>query len=110
MLSAIHPSHNKKCELSSTAPTPFRAKCYTPRSRSLPNVPCRGWVTQNSPFGYIGCEAAYNEGDPWRQALLEHLRGNRAVLYAFMEERLPELRIDPMEATYLAWVDVRRLG
>eukprot|EP00904_Undaria_pinnatifida_P004226 jgi/Undpi1/13804/HiC_scaffold_9.g03455.m1 len=70
----------------------------------------RGWITQNSPLGYVGCEAAYNEGDPWRQALLEHLRGNRAALYAFMEERLPELRMDPMEATYLAWVDVTALG
>lgn len=79
----------------------------TPRSLC---VSCRGWVTQNSPLGYVGCEAAYNEGDPWRQALLEHLRGNRAALYAFMEERLPELRMDPMEATYLAWVDVRGLG
>ncbi|CAM9935878.1 unnamed protein product [Ascophyllum nodosum] len=69
-----------------------------------------GWITQNSPLGYASCEAAYTSGEPWRQALLTHLRGNRAALYAFLEERLPELRIDPMEATYLAWVDVRELG
>ncbi|CAM9373036.1 unnamed protein product [Ectocarpus sp. 6 AP-2014] len=69
-----------------------------------------GWIGLNSPLGYVGCEAAYNEGEPWRLALLEHLRGNRAALYAFMEEKLPELRMDPMEATYLAWVDVTKLG
>lgn len=70
----------------------------------------RGWITQNPTLGYDACEAAYNKGEPWRQALLEHLRGNRAALYSFIEERLPELKIDPMEATYLAWVDVRELG
>lgn len=69
-----------------------------------------GWVGLNSPVGYAGCEAAYNEGEPWRRALLEHLRGNREALYTFMEERLPELHMDPMEATYLAWVDVSKLG
>lgn len=69
-----------------------------------------GWVGLNSPLGYVGAEAAYTQGEPWRQALLEHLRGNRAVLYAFVEERLPELHMDPMEATYLAWVDVKKLG
>lgn len=76
----------------------------------LTPLSCRGWVTQNSPLGYVGCEAAYNEGEPWRQALLEHLKGNRAALYTFVEKRLPELHIDPMEATYLAWIDVRGLG
>eukprot|EP00903_Cladosiphon_okamuranus_P011930 g11206.t1 len=70
----------------------------------------KGWVGLNSPLGYAGAEAAYTRGEPWRQALLEHLRGNRAAVYAFMEERLPELHMDPMEATYLAWVDVRKLG
>lgn len=70
----------------------------------------RGWITQNPTLGYTACEAAYNEGEPWRQALLAYLKENRAVLYRFIEEKLPELRVDPMEATYLAWVDVRALG
>ncbi|MDX2111194.1 MAG: PatB family C-S lyase [Verrucomicrobiota bacterium] len=70
----------------------------------------QGFLTEVNCFGYAGCAAAYNFGEPWRQALLAYLRANRATLYAFIHQRLPELRILPMEATYLAWIDCRSLG
>lgn len=70
---------------------------------------CRGIITEINAFGYAGCAAAYRHGEPWRQALLEYLRKNRDLLYSFLRERLPEIGIRPMEATYLAWLDVRNL-
>ena len=71
---------------------------------------CRGIITEINAFGYAGCAAAYRHGEPWRQALLAYLRGNRDLVYSFLAERAPQIRLAPMEATYLAWLDVRALG
>ncbi|MCC5804990.1 MAG: PatB family C-S lyase [Opitutales bacterium] len=71
---------------------------------------CRGMITEVNCFGYTGCAAAFRHGEPWRQALLKVLRANRDRVYAFAEDEMPELGILPMEATYLAWFDVRPLG
>lgn len=70
----------------------------------------RGMVTEVNCFGYTGCAAAFRHGEPWRQALLKVLRTNRDRVYAFAQDEMPELGILPMEATYLAWFDVRPLG
>ncbi len=70
----------------------------------------RGIVTEVNCFGYAGCEAAYREGGPWRDALLKVLRQNHALVLEFVGTRLPGIRFTPMQATYLAWLDVRDLG
>lgn len=69
----------------------------------------RGILTEVNAFGYAGCAAAYRHGEPWRRALIEYLRGNRDLVYRFAAERLPGIRLEPMEATYLAWLDARGL-
>ena len=69
----------------------------------------RGIITEVNAFGYTGCAAAYQHGEPWRQELLNYLRGNRDLVYRFAAERLPGVKLQPMEATYLAWLDVRGL-
>ena len=69
----------------------------------------RGIITEVNCFGYAGCRAAYEHGEPWRRALLAYLRDNYDFLFRFVQERLPEIVFRPMEATYLAWFDVRRL-
>ncbi len=69
----------------------------------------RGIITEVNAFGYAGCAAAYRDGEPWRQALLIYLRGNRELVYSFIGERMPKIRMMPMQATYLAWLDVRGL-
>ncbi len=70
---------------------------------------CRGIITEINAFGYAGCAAAYRHGEPWRQALLAYLRANRELVYSFIRERMPGIVLHPMEATYLAWLDVREL-
>ncbi|MCC7519871.1 MAG: PatB family C-S lyase [Verrucomicrobiae bacterium] len=69
----------------------------------------RGIITEINAMGYVACEAAFRDGEPWRQALLDTLRGNRDFLYEFTAREMPELRLRPMEATYLAWLDARGL-
>jgi len=69
----------------------------------------RGIITEVNCFGYAGCEAAYTHGEPWRQALLQYLRGNYELVYKFIADEIPEITFRPMEATYLAWFDVSQL-
>jgi cysteine-S-conjugate beta-lyase len=69
-----------------------------------------GLLPEVTPLGYAACEAAFSACESWRQGLLEVLRRNRdAVLTAVAD--LPGVRIEaPIEATYLAWLNVGDLG
>ncbi|MCF7688460.1 MAG: PatB family C-S lyase [Cephaloticoccus sp.] len=70
-----------------------------------------GIVAEVNTLGYDACEAAYRDSEPWRLALLDHLRGNRDLLLDFVARELPGVVIEaPIEATYLAWLNVRGLG
>jgi cysteine-S-conjugate beta-lyase len=69
-----------------------------------------GIVPEMNPLGYAACEAAFRDSEPWRQALLAYLRGNRDFIAAFLQEHLPMIKLTPCEATYLAWLDVSALN
>lgn len=43
------------------------------------------------------------------EALLTYLRGNRELVYSFIRDQMPAIKLQPMQATYLAWLDVREL-
>jgi cystathionine beta-lyase len=60
-----------------------------------------------SPLGVVAAVAAYAEGDPWLASLLERLDQLRSLLGDLLSEHLPLVRMRPLEATYLAWLDVR---
>ena len=51
-------------------------------------------VPEVTVLGYVACEAAYRDGEPWRQALLAYLRGNRDLILDFVARELPGVRID----------------
>ena len=70
----------------------------------------RGIITEVNCFGYAGITAAYDHGEPWRQALLTYLRNNYNFIYDFISREIPEITFRPMESTYLAWLDVSKLG
>jgi cystathionine beta-lyase len=70
-----------------------------------------GIVAEVTALGFTACEAAYRDCEPWRQALLATLRGNRDFLVDFVARELPGVTIDaPIEATYLAWITVSALN
>ncbi|CAM3696941.1 MalY/PatB family protein [Parendozoicomonas haliclonae] len=54
-------------------------------------------------MGYAAAEAAYRQGEPWRQSLLEHLRSNHDLLMERINN-IPGLSMRPHQATYLAWI------
>jgi cystathionine beta-lyase len=69
-----------------------------------------GVMAEVTGLGYVACEAAYRDSEPWRQALLSHLRGNRDFLLDFVARELPGVTVEaPIEATYLAWLNVSAL-
>jgi cystathionine beta-lyase len=71
---------------------------------------CRHLLPHPNTLAYTACLAAYRDGEPWRQALLDVLRRNAAIVHDFVRDELPGLHMDPVEATYLAWIDARALG
>lgn len=69
-----------------------------------------GIVAEVTTLGFAACEAAYREGEPWRRELIEYLRGNRDLVVDFVTRELPGVKIEaPIEATYLAWLNVAAL-
>ena len=60
-------------------------------------------------MGYAAAEAAYRDCAAWHAELLEYLRGNRGCLARAIGD-MPTLSMAAVEATYLAWIDVRSSG
>lgn len=54
--------------------------------------------------------AAYNEGAAWVDELMAYVKGNRDYLCDFVAKNLPEITVQPMEGTYLAWLNCEKLG
>ena len=69
-----------------------------------------GIVPNTNALGYTACLAAYRDCEEWRTALIDYLRENRNIVYKFINEEIPRLSMDNVEATYLAWIDARDLG
>ena len=69
----------------------------------------RGIVPDVNVLGLVAAEAAMRDAEPWRAALLDVLRRNRDLVETAVAA-LPALSMTHVEATYLAWLDVRRLG
>jgi cystathionine beta-lyase len=79
----------------------FRARFNQARDGIVPGV---------NALGYAACLAAYRDGEPWRQALIDYLRINRDLVKEFINEDIPGLTMDDVQATYLAWIDATGLG
>jgi cystathionine beta-lyase len=55
-------------------------------------------------------EAAWRHGERWLDELLVYIKGNYDLLRGFLAERLPSVRVFPLEGTYLALLDMSSLG
>ena len=61
-------------------------------------------------LGVIAAVTAYNDGEAWLDQLLRTLHHRRSVLGDLLAQRLPGIRWQPPEATFLAWLDCRSIG
>jgi cystathionine beta-lyase len=60
-------------------------------------------------LGLTAAEAAYRHGEEWNRQQCAYLAANRDYLLDEIN-RIPGLRLGPIEATYLAWIEVAALG
>jgi len=68
-----------------------------------------GIVPHVNVLGLAACEAAYRDSGDWHRELVDYLRTNRDLVFAGVNrEKGPIMK--PVEATYLAWIDIRELG
>ena len=61
-------------------------------------------------FGTVASIAAYSEGSEWLEKLMEYLNRNTAYVIDFCREFIPEIIPVKPEATYMIWLDCRKLG
>ncbi|MBL7187853.1 MAG: putative C-S lyase [Phycisphaerae bacterium] len=67
-------------------------------------------IPSTNALGYVASLAAYRDCEDWRTELIDYLRGNRDIVQEFINEEIPRLSMDNVQATYLAWIDARELG
>ena len=65
---------------------------------------------QQNVFAVPAYIAAYTECDDYLEQLVAYLEKNIAFLAAFLEERMPKIKIGKQEATYLAWLNCKALN
>lgn len=58
----------------------------------------------------VGAQAAYEFGDEWLDGLKKYIKGNIDYVDQFVRENLLGVKLVPMEATYLAWLDFSGTG
>lgn len=69
-----------------------------------------GHLGMGNIFGTIALEAAYTHGDEWLEQMLEYLWDNYQLVNNFMKTKLPRVKVMPLEATYLVWMDFTDYG
>lgn len=61
-------------------------------------------------FGLTAAQTAYTDGDEWYEAMKAYVRENLLFAKDFVDKRLPDVRMNLPEGTYLFWLDFRKLG
>ena len=67
-----------------------------------------GVVGDVSLFSYTAMLAAYRDCESWRKQVINYLQDNRNYCENRVE-KIPGIKMNKVEATYLAWLDVRDL-
>lgn len=68
----------------------------------------RGILGGVNVLGVTAAVAAYRHGQPWLDAILHTLEENRDYLCKRIRETMPKIKVNPPQATYLAWLDCRQ--
>lgn len=70
----------------------------------------RSGYSQLNTLGLVAAQAAYEGGEEWLTRCKAYLRANLDYLRAFLQEKLPEIKLVEPEGTYFAWLDCSGLG
>lgn len=67
-------------------------------------------ISQLNVLGLVACEAAYEHGEEWYQAMKIYVKANIEFVKQYVEEQLPGVKMVEHEGTYLVWLDFRGTG
>lgn len=67
-------------------------------------------ISQLNILGLVACEAAYEHGEEWYQAMKAYVKENIEFVKQYVEEQLPGVNMVEHEGTYLVWLDFRGTG
>lgn len=67
-------------------------------------------ITYGNIFGTIASTEAFKHGDEWLDALMRYIGDNAKFVRDFLSEKVPEIVPSKLEATFLMWLDCRKLG
>ncbi len=61
-------------------------------------------------FAPIATQAAFRHGENWRQQMIAYIEGNVRFVEEFCRENMPEIKPWRPQASFLIWLDCRKLG
>lgn len=61
-------------------------------------------------LGDVAQTTAYSKGESWYLELMKYLRGNLDYTLDFFQKRIPKIKINRPEGTYLLWLDCSALN
>ncbi len=61
-------------------------------------------------FGSTALEAAYTNGGPWLEAVMEYIEDNADYAIEYINKNIPEIKVKKPEGTYLLWLDFKALN
>ena len=67
-------------------------------------------ICDNNIFGTVALKSAYESCDKWLDEMVAYLQDNRDFAYEYIKNHIPLLDVIKPEATYLLWIDFRKLG
>ncbi|MFS8631143.1 MAG: hypothetical protein LOD92_08330 [Bacillales bacterium] len=94
-------------------PTPAQVRLANENERmrrAFRTVQTRLGITSLNPFAAIGLETAYRHGEEWLEELLDYLYENIMTAKDFIDREIPGISVMIPDATYLIWLDCRKLG
>ena len=66
-------------------------------------------VAEPNAFAIEAAIAAFTKGEGWLDALREYLEENRKTVRKFLNDEIPKMSLVPAHATYLLWLDCRKI-
>jgi cystathionine beta-lyase len=61
-------------------------------------------------MGTVATKAAFDKGNEWRLQMLDYIQGNIDLVEGFLKQNIPLIHFHRPEATYLLWLDFRKLN
>ncbi len=69
-----------------------------------------GEFQQGNLFAYVATEAAYKYGEDWLKQMLSYIEGNISFTDSYIHKNIPQIKVIKPEASFLIWLDCRKLG